>query len=179
MITLLAIVVRQYRLVLHKDPGFRYENLVFVRFPGLDPAQADMLKHQAREAPRPCRLCVSRRVCPDMNVRETTSRKRPPAGACIFSPTASTPTLSRQWRSGWHRAVISAPTRPAMKSLSTKSWSKKCNGPDSPIGKTVLLFQTPRTIVGVVENFYNRPLIRGPNSVIHPSVLMPATGARS
>ena len=48
---------------------------------------------------------------------------------------------------------------------------------DSPIGKTVLLFQTPRTIVGVVENFYNQPLIREPNSVIHPSVLMPATGS--
>ncbi len=49
--------------------------------------------------------------------------------------------------------------------------------PTARSGKTVLLFQTPRTIVGVVENFYNQPLIREPNSVIHPSVLMPATGS--
>ena len=54
---------------------------------------------------------------------------------------------------------------------------EKMQWTDSPIGKTVLLFQTPRTIVGVVENFYNWPLIREPNSVIHPSVLMPATGS--
>ena len=54
---------------------------------------------------------------------------------------------------------------------------EKMQWTDSPIGKTVLLFQTPRTIVGVVENFYNQPLIREPNSVIHPSVLMPATGS--
>ena len=59
MITLLAIVVRQYRLVLHKDPGFRYENLVFVRFPGLDPAQADMLKHQLGKLPAVQVVCFA------------------------------------------------------------------------------------------------------------------------
>lgn len=63
-----------------------------------------------------------------------------------------------------------------MKSLSTKSWSKKCNGPTARSGKRYSCSKL-RTIVGVVENFYNQPLIREPNSVIHPSVLMPATGS--
>lgn len=176
MITLLAIVVRQYRLVLHKDPGFRYENLVFVRFPGLDPAQADMLKHQLGKLPAVQVVCFASGLpgyeCSGDNISEEATGR----GVHIFAYGVDSdfiPAMEIRVASGRNFGADPA----GNEIIVNEELVEKMQWTDSPIGKTVLLFQTPRTIVGVVENFYNQPLIREPNSVIHPSVLMPATGS--
>lgn len=176
MISLLAIVVRQYHLLQHKDPGFRYESLVFVRFPGLDPAQADMLKHQLGKFPAVKAVSFASGLpgyeCSGDNISEEATGR----GVHIFAYGVDPhfiPAMEIRMASGRNFGADPA----GNEIIVNEELVEKMQWTDSPIGKTVLLFQTPRTIVGVVKNFHNRPLTGEQNSVIHPTVLVPAAGS--